>query len=656
MELRRVLSTLLRTSHDSPELLRARHAALQTQVPLLYLILVVNTLLLAAAHWQTASAWLTAAFPLALTIVCVRRGLMWVRSRACAETPEAMGARLRQTALLGGALGVLFVAWALALYRHGDATQQGHVIFFVGITSICCVMCLMHLPVAALAVTGAVAAPFATFLILFGEPGVAAIAVNLLIVLGTLIYLLYSHNRDFTTLVATQEAMAHKREEAQRLSDENHRLANLDSLTDLANRRSFFAVLSQLIAARKATVEPLYVGLVDLDGFKPVNDTYGHTAGDDILRQVGRRLQGLACDKTSYARLGGDEFALIIRADPTREELTAFGQRLCAALAAPYRIGDMTIEISATVGFARYPDAAETVETLYERADYALYHAKQNHRGGMTVFSTRLHRQFEKAKTIEQALSRADLQAELSLEFQPIFDVEADRLVALEALARWNSPQLGRVPPDKFIPVAERSALIHRVTLVLLGKALTAARDWPAQTQLSFNLSVRDLTSREAIRDLVALIEQSGFPASRLVIEITESALMRDYEVALESLAFLKALGVEISLDDFGTGYSSLSRMHRLPLDKIKIDRSFVRELAGHHPTRDVIRTILALCDNLRLSCIVEGMETSAEVEILRELGCRKMQGFYFARPMPAQDVGALFAGRRAQDLRPAAA
>ncbi|MBK9081390.1 MAG: EAL domain-containing protein [Rhizobiales bacterium] len=642
MQFWRSFSSVLRVSDDNPELIRAQHAALGTQVPLLYLILIINTVLLAVAHAKVAPAALTFGFPLLLAVVCARRGVAWAKSRGVAPDDAEILTQLKQTVILGGLLGVVFVGWALALFGYGDATARGHVIFYIGITSISCILCLMHLPPAALLVTSVVTVPFATFLVLSDTPGVTAVAVNLLVVVATLVYVLLVYARDFRTMISAQTALARKSAETERLSEENRRLANIDSLTGLANRRRFFSEFETVLAAARASGARFHIGIVDLDGFKPVNDSYGHKIGDAVLREVGARLEALGGDEAFFARLGGDEFAAIVPR-LSGAALEEFGERICRALRQPFRVETLEIEISSTIGFAVHPDAGATVEVLYERADYALYHAKLTARGGMMLFTPELGEELQNTKTVEAALARADLEAEMYLEYQPMFDVNTGRPTAFEALARWRSPTLGLVAPAMFVHVAERSAAIHRITQTLLAKALKAAQEWPDDVQLSFNLSVRDLTSREAILAIVSLVERSGFPPRRLVLEITETALIRDYDAARESLDLLKALGVKISLDDFGTGYSSLSYVHRLPLDKIKIDRSFVQALSSHLPTRDIIRTILSLCQNLQLTCIVEGMETPAEVEILRGLGCTTMQGYFFARPTPADEVARFF-------------
>ena len=633
-----------------PDLMRAQYEALKTHVPLLYLMLIINSGLTASLLYATTPAWMTVGAPVVAAIALAWRTAIWLSWRAQDPSIEVIHGRLKRTAILGAAFCCALMLWALALYHHADPADRGHVIFYIGLTSVSCIMSLMHLPIAALSVTALAAFPFAGYLLLLGQDGDGLTALNMMLVMSVLVYVLFVYARDFSRLIATTEGLERKSAEAAALSEENRRLAHLDALTGLANRRQFFANFEAALARATESGRRFAVGLIDLDGFKPVNDGYGHNVGDAVLREVGRRLTEAADERISLSRLGGDEFAILVEGDVCDDALRALSERLCASLRAPYHVFGMEVSITGTMGFAAYPDAGLSVESLYERADYALYTAKENGRGGMQLFTPQLQLSLDQSKSVEMALHRADLDAEFHLEFQPIFDLPSDAPAAFEALARWNSPSLGRVPPDRFIRIAEKSGLIHRLTRTLLARALEEAKTWPAHVGLSFNLSMRDLTSREAMLSLVARIVSSGFPPSRLTLEITESAFMRDYEAASESLELLKRLGVKISLDDFGTGYSSLSYVHQLPLDKIKIDRSFVRALASNHPTRDVIRTILSLCDNLHLDCVAEGMETTDEVETLRDLGCRTMQGFYFSRPVAPEKIADFFAKKVISD------
>ena len=305
---------------------------------------------------------------------------------------------------------------------------------------------------------------------------------------------------------------------------------------------------------------------------------------------------------------------------------------------------------AARSGFALAPDAGTTAELLYERADYALYHAKARYRGQPVIFSREHEVEIRKLSTIEHTLRRIDLDAELSLHFQPIVNVGTARLVGFEALARWHNPELGDVPPDVFISVAERTELIGTITQVLLRKALAAARSWPEDIFLSFNLSMRDLISQVTILQTVALIESSGIDPRRIIIEVTETALMQDYEQVQDSLRILRSMGLKVALDDFGSGQSSLSYVHQLSLDKIKIDRGFIRNIATQENARNIVKTVIDLCRNLKFDCVVEGVETAEQVEIISRLGCSTMQGYFFAKPMPQSEVETFIANYRMPD------
>jgi len=259
---------------------------------------------------------------------------------------------------------------------------------------------------------------------------------------------------------------------------------------------------------------------------------------------------------------------------------------------------------------------------------------------------------------MERRLREADLETEMSLQFQPIVDIVRGKTVAFEALARWTSPKLGKVAPDIFIRVAERSDLINKLTRMLLRRALASAKTWPDDIHVSFNLSMRDLGSRDAIVNIVAIIEDSGIAPRRIDLEVTETALIQDFDQASASLQMLKALGVGISLDDFGTGYSSLSYLQQFPIDKIKIDRSFIKEVESKRSCQSIVKSVIDLCQNLELTCVVEGMETETQVRALRKLGCTTMQGYFFGTPMAAGEVLAFLEAsqgrlrRQGQDLQ----
>ncbi len=645
-----------KTTAPTTELQRAQVQAFARQVPLMYAMVLVNTFALAATHWKIAPLGLTLGFPGLLAVVSVYRLVMWRLARGRVFQDSDLPGMLRRTLAFAGVLGCGFTIWSFAMFPYGDAFAQAHVLFYMAITSIGCVFCLMHMRAAAFLLTGLVVGPITLFLMSSGNPILTAIGLNLALVALTMIVILLIAYRDFANLVESRRDLQARQAEVQRLSDEYLRLANLDGLTGLPNRRLFFEHLSGTIQAAQDGYKRFAVGVIDLDGFKPVNDAYGHAVGDKVLIEAGARLSREYGAPLFVARLGGDEFGLIVDADLDSAAIEALGASLCAALDAPYCLPGLTAQVSGSVGFAVYPYAGETPELLYERADYALYHAKQTLRGATVVFSADHETAIRRAGLIEQGLRHADMEREFSLAFQPLVDVRQGRTIGFEALARWTSPTLGVVSPGEFIAVAERSGLIAQISPVLLEWALAAAAQWPADTRLAFNLSARDIGSSQQMARVVEVIKASGVAPERIDLEVTETAVMRDLVQAEHTLNALKALGVRISLDDFGAGYSSLSHVDRLPIDKLKIDGSFIRGLSGAAKRRAIVKTILDMCRNLGLDCVVEGVESPAELALLLPLGCEVAQGYLFSRPMSGEKVAGYLAAERAEPVKESSA
>ncbi|MCY0386558.1 EAL domain-containing protein [Robbsia sp. Bb-Pol-6] len=622
----------------SAELARSQFEAFSRQIPLLYFILSVNTASLAFTHRHVAPRLLAVYLPCLLCALCMVRIISWRRRQRRLTDPE-ITQRLRASIFMTFFIGSGFTIWSLSLFPYGDAYVRGHVAFYMAFTVIGCIFCLMHLRAAALLLTALVIVPFTAFFAMSGNPVLIAIAVNVLLVSLAMVTILLIYYRDFNSLIESKKSLVDKRDEMQRLSDENFKLANLDSLTLLPNRRRFFADIETLLASSALSGHSFAVGVLDLDGFKQINDLYGHGVGDAVLTETGKRLTGLARPDVAFARLGGDEFGMIIPCARDREGLLQLAEAICHSLALPYIRPKATVRLSGSLGLAIYPDAGSHAEQLLERADYALYFAKQHRRGGTVVFSAEHATQLRKVALVEQELRQADLDSEMSLAFQPIVDTTQRRIVAFEALARWHNPTLGMVDPATFIDIAERCGLINLLTEVLLRKALAFARACPPDIRIAFNLSTLDITSKGALARIIGITQTSGVAPHRIDFEVTETAIINDFDQAREALYALKALGVQISLDDFGTGFSSLSRVHQLPLDKIKIDRSFVTNIEAGQHGRAIVRSIANLCVNLNVACVVEGVETQAQLGILRSLGCDLMQGYFFQRPVSADQA-----------------
>lgn len=619
-------------SPAEPALLKAQYRAFAGQLPLMYLLVVANTWLLAWTHLDQAPLWLSLGGPLLLTPVCLLRSLQWVRARG--QTPDTLQARqaLVWTGRLAWPMALVFTLWPLALFPYGDAYTRSHAAFFMVTNAVVTQMCLMHVRPAMLTIAVTVNSGFILFFAFTGQPTFLAMAVSVALMSFTLITTLLYQYRRFTDLVGA-------RLRAEGLGAENLRLANLDSLTRLPNRRAFFTALALACERADAGGTRLAVGIIDLDGFKPVNDLHGHAAGDRLLKHVGRRLARLADGRIHLARLGGDEFAMIAEDLGEDADYVAFARTVCGQLRAPFQLHDLSLQVTATMGLVLYPDLARHAEDLYERADYALYHGKRQHRGGVSLFSTDHHRRIQHEAAIEQALRSADLEAQLSLAFQPIVDIASGRPLAFEALARWTHPRLGQISPADFIPVAERAGLVHGLTRTLLRKALAEAAHWPEAVGLSFNLSMHDLGSSEELARLLELIVHSGVHPARIDMEVTETAVFADTVQLQRATGQLRGLGCGVSLDDFGTGFSSLSQLLALPLTKIKIDRRFVAGIEDKPTSIKIVRSLLALSRDMELGCVIEGVETPEELAVLRELGGNLMQGYLFARPMPAEAV-----------------
>jgi diguanylate cyclase (GGDEF)-like protein len=627
----------LSVPHDNPELLKAQYQAFSHQLPLMYFILLTNTWALAVSHMSVAPIWLTVYVPTVFTIVCGVRLVGWRRSRYVVPTHEMALHALTRTNRLTSIITIAFSAWALGLVPYGDVLARAHVAFYMAITVIGCIFSLMHLRPAAFTV--AVIANL-MFIVFFGSSGnltFVAMAANSLLVTIAMLFILMGNYRNFARMVDGQASM-------KAMSNENFRLANLDSLTDLPNRRQFFARLDEEFQLAQTQGHRLAVGVLDLDGFKPVNDIYGHAVGDKLLIAVGERLTACCGEATHLARLGGDEFALIMK-DVSDQELLARGQRMCAALRAPYVLAEATVQISASVGFTVFPELAFTATDLFEQADYALYHGKRTSRGSPVLFSTKHEAEIHRNARIEHALLTADLDSEFAVFFQPVVDARTGKATGFEALARWNSPSLGSVPPDQFIAVAERTGIVNRLTRVLLEKALPAAARWPDHIRLSFNLSNHDISTSEGVVRIVGIVLQSGVDPRRIDFEITETSIMRDFEQAKSAIEAIKALGCGVSLDDFGTGFSSLSQLHALPLTKIKIDRSFVTELHERPASYKIVKSLIALSRDMGLGCVIEGVETANELNALVRLGGFEIQGYYYSRPLPESELAEFLDG-----------
>ena len=611
-----------------PDLAVAQFNELQGQIPLLYALLCVNALALSYTHFGLAPAWMAIWVPAILIVASLGRMFVWLKRSSDIVDASLALKNLRRTALLACVLASAYIAWSLTMNGYGGEREHAHVALFIAITVIGCIFCLMHLPQAALAVSLIVTVPYLCFYFWMRDAVYAAIAINILLVTVVMIRVLLNTFGGFRSLIETQA-------ETKRLNREVTVLAHTDILTGLPNRRLFFAELESKIEQFDGTKFPISMGVIDLDRFKSANDTFGHLVGDRLLEIVGKRLKDIFGADHLVARLGGDEFAFLVDADGA--QAIKIANHACMALAEPFEFDEQTITIGASCGVATIDDATTGGRSLYDMADYALYNAKSEGRGFATLYSAEHADRIRTERAIEIALQAANLDIEMDVHFQPIIRISDGTVMAVEALARWNSPELGNVRPDIFIPLAERAGIVRGLTLTLLCKTLRHFERLPPTMRVSFNLSAHDLACSETVLGIISLIRRSAIEPSRIIMELTETAVLRDFVVAKQSIELLRAMGILIALDDFGTGQSSLSYLHKLPINKVKIDRSFVRD-SDTPPGRDLLTAVVLLCRSMRMGCIAEGVENERQLEIIRDIGCDAYQGYLFAKPMPVEE------------------
>jgi diguanylate cyclase (GGDEF)-like protein len=413
-----------------------------------------------------------------------------------------------------------------------------------------------------------------------------------------------------------------------------------DPLTALPNRVLFGARLDEHLGGCGA--HPVAIALMDLDGFKEINDTLGHQAGDDVLIEVARRLRATVGDEVLAARLGGDEFALIAPVGVDSEAMETLCRRVRAAVAAPMQIEMLTVNMGVSIGIGVAPLHGDDGETLVRRADVAMYAAKSGQHGGVCFYDPARDENTPRRLALAHDLRHAIASGELSVAFQPKVSVADGRLTGVECLTRWTHPVLGEVRPDEFIPVAERTGAIGELTAWMLREALAHAARWRAEGRrwtVAVNVSVRNLLDSSLAADLRRLLADADTDPASITLEITESHVMSDAVRTTRVLEQLATLGVRLSIDDFGTGYSSLAYLQRLPVHEVKIDRSFVAALRVERGADAIVRSVLDLARNLDLSVVAEGVEDAETFERLRELGCDEAQGYYFAAPMTAADL-----------------
>jgi diguanylate cyclase (GGDEF)-like protein len=431
--------------------------------------------------------------------------------------------------------------------------------------------------------------------------------------------------------------------EVRRRLQELARQAYYDDLTGLPNGTRFKQEVERAVAGAKGKQSAVL--LLDLDRFKEINATFGHGCGDEVLRAVAARLAVLEAPGLVLARLGGDEFAILARGDA--DSALSLGRRALHALKLPFEIDGIPLAVETSIGAAVHPEHATDGESLIRRADVAMYAAKER-RAGIAIYDSDSDPNDARRLALGGDLGRALEEEELVLFYQPKISLSNGRIIGVETLVRWQHPQRGLLPPSEFMPFAERTGLIRPLSRYLLERAIRQCSVWQTAAidiHVAVNLTMHDLVEAELPTEVAKLLAEAGLPPERLELEITESSIMRDPFRVRQVLLRLSEMGVRIAIDDFGTGYSSLGFLKQLPVDELKIDRSFVMSMATDADDATIVRSTIDLGRTLGLTVVAEGVETAETLERLKELGCNVAQGYFMGRPAPAEELtGLLFA------------
>jgi len=447
-----------------------------------------------------------------------------------------------------------------------------------------------------------------------------------------------------THFVAIHEDITAKVEAEKRIDH----LARHDFLTDLPNRYSLTERLEHETRSAARHSRPLAVLMLDLDHFKGVNDSFGHSTGDELLVEVAARLSANVREVDLLARLGGDEFAVVQTELATPDAAAELAARLIASLASPFELREQKVYTGVSIGIAISPPAEPDPEELLKQADLALYRAKEDGRNGYQFFIEEMNTEIQRRMALGQELHRALERDELFLEYQPQVDLRSRRLVGVEALLRWRHPERGVVAPLEFVPIAESNGLIVPIGEWVLRQACTQVTSWQrgglVSIPVAVNLSAAQLRNRGFVDTVTGILGEVELDSHFLELELTETALMEATPRIEETIAALSELGVRISLDDFGKGYSSLEYLRRFPLDKLKIDRSFIRDIQTSRRDATILRSVVSLASELGLDVVAEGVGPANHLDLLLEEGCGEAQGFYFGQPLPPEGIAKLLA------------
>ncbi|WP_407168901.1 putative bifunctional diguanylate cyclase/phosphodiesterase [Bradyrhizobium sp. ORS 111] len=599
-----------------------------------------NALVLAVALWQSPDWAFALVWAIGVSSAALFFGLQARASRRIAK-PQFVSRRtiyrlVRNALALGAAWGIVPVAF------FADASSGAQLV----ITCLCAGMlaggalAFSTIPIAAIAFTAPIF--LGTAICLGREDDFVYLLVAVLVVVYGLVLLrgVFVHAFEFRRRIIAQH--------------EAERTVRQDLLTHLPNRVAFNETLSGALNRLARTGEEFAVLLLDLDRFKEVNDRFGHRAGDEFLVQVAARLQRCTRADEHVARIGGDEFALIM-SNPTRvEDALALAERFVSAFADPFVIEGYEITSAINIGIVLAPRDGNTSHDLLKHVDIALYRAKKSGPGTICFFEAGDDQSARDRRALQRDLERAIDADELFLVYQPFLDIRSGRITGFEALLRWQHPVRGLIPPTEFIPIAEETGLIHQLGEWVIRRACATLSRWPDDLRIAVNFSAVQFQSVNVLQTIVQALTEANVSPHRLEIEITESMLISKYGSAPAILNSLLELGLTVALDDFGTGFSSLTYLRKLPFSRIKIDQSFIRDMLTQPDCGAIVKSVIALAQDLEIGVVAEGVETADQLEYLRQTSCHEVQGYLIGRPMSASEISAALDRHRQQSMHAA--
>ena len=633
--LKRALSTLAsqyRLEVSDKDLARAQFREFVHQVPLVYLILSCNAAAVSLTYSQFADPLLSSAFPIVLCSIAAVRGTWWSRRKLSVFSDAEIQRHIRTTGTLAIVLTSAFMAWGLLLYSYGDVQAKNRLTFFLALTQVSAVFCLMPLRPAALSVATVATAPFFVYFMLVDGGRMVPEAIMLALVAGGMIVILYRYNRTFSKLIRSQRILRHRQAETQKLSDENRQIAFTDPLSGLPNRRALLARLEAVSEQSGLGADSLAFVFIDLDGFKVINDLHGHQFGDDLIARVGHILESVRPLHGMLVRMGGDEFALLIEGPDAAATASEFAEQALTRLTLPLKIRGRALQVGASIGIAVADADTNGPFELLRRADTAMYAVKANGKGGIRAYDSSLDEGRILRHQIEREIASGLGRCEFDVVYQPLVDARDFTTVGVEALVRWPGRPAGPLNPDEFIGIAEGSGLIQALGMYVLERACRETRDIEG-LRVSVNVSPVQFSHPDFERQVMLVLDATRLAPERLQLEITERHLIDYPERARRAIDSLRAIGVGFALDDFGTGFTSLAYLQSYGFTCVKIDRSLTKRLQTEQKASHLISGLVQLAKGLDLRVVAEGVEDEQLAQMLKMAGCNELQGYHFGRP-----------------------